>query len=304
MPLLSHKSISAAVTIVILGLITAAAYMVVRGGYRLLNAKLTTPPPATVARNAEPPLESQVPRPLKNYDAIEKRNLFSVKPETAATPNKQVTQTPLKPTKLNLTLWGTVTGPPERAVAIIQDGKTRQQQIVHEGDQIQRATVKAIQRERIVLTVNGRDEILEIEKSSQKGRRMPNYAGPGPGVIAEDQPPPPPPPEAEGDSVVRLSRSRVEDAMKNVNELMRQARVMPHFSDGQPDGLRLSGVRPGSLFTDIGLRSGDIITGVNGEQIQSVDDALRFYTSLREADNVNVQIRRGGTERSIEYRIE
>ena len=103
---------------------------------------------------------------------------------------------------------------------------------------------------------------------------------------------------------MRLSRARVEDAMKNVNELMRQALVMPHFNNGQPDGLRLSGVRPGSLFTDIGLRSGDIITGVNGEQIQSVDDALRFYTSLRDADNVSVQLRRGGAERTIEYQIE
>ncbi len=304
MQLLSHKAISALIGVLILGLITAAAYMVVRGGYRLLSAKLVTPPPVAAARNTVSEDEDQAPKPLKNYAAIEKRNLFGVESEADATPRKPVTQAPLKPTKLNLTLWGTVTGPPDKAVAILQDGKTRQQQLLHEGDEIQKAIVKAIERERIVLTVNGQDEILEIEKSSPGGRRRPDYTGPGPGAVVEDQPPPPSPLDGEGDSVVRLSRARVEDAMKNVNELMRQARVMPHFNNGQPDGLRLSGVRPGSLFTDIGLRSGDIITGVNGEQIQSVDDALRFYTSLRDADNVSVQLRRGGAERTIEYQIE
>ena len=303
MLMLSHKAITAFLGVLILGLITAAAYMVVRGGYRMLSAKLVAPPPAVAARNATPERETQAPKPLKNYDAIEKRNLFGVEPEADAAPKKPVTQAPLKPTKLNLTLWGTVTGSPDTAVAIVQDGKTRQQQLLLEGDEIQKAIVKAIQRERIVLTVSGRDEILEIEKSSPGGRRRPNYTGPGPGAVVEDQPPPPPP-DVEGDSVVRLSRARVEDAMKNVNELMRQARIMPYFNNGQPDGLRLSGVRPGSLFTDIGLRSGDIITGVNGEQIQSVDDALRFYTSLRDADNVSVQLRRGGAERTIEYQIE
>ena len=299
MQMLSHKAITAVIGVLILGLITAAAYMVVRGGYRLLSAKLVTPPPVAAARHTVPEGEARASKPLKNYDAIEKRNLFGVESEADATPPKPVTQAPLKPTRLNLTLWGTVTGPPDKAVAIVQDGKTRQQQLLHEGDEIQKAIVKAIERERIVLTVNGRDEILEIEKSSPGGRRRPDYTGPGPGTVIEDQPPPPPPLDGEGDSVVRLSRARVEDAMKNVNELMRQARVMPHFNNGQPDGLRLSGVRPGSLFTDIGLRSGDILTGVNGEQIQSVDDALRFYTSLRDADNVSVQLRRGGTERTI-----
>ena len=303
MQLLSHKAITALIGVLILGLITAAAYMVVRGGYRLLSSKLVTPPAVVVEQNTVPEGESQAPKPLTNYDAIEQRNLFGVESEADTLPIKPITQEPLKPTKLNLTLWGTVTGPPDKAVAIVQDGKTRQQQLLHEGDEIQKAIVKAIERERIVLTVNGRDEILEIEESSPGGRRRPNYTGPGPGAVVEDQPPPPPP-DVEGDSVVRLSRARVEDAMKNVNELMRQARIMPYFNNGQPDGLRLSGVRPGSLFTDIGLRSGDIITGVNGEQIQSVDDALRFYTSLREADNVSVQLRRGGAERTIEYQIE
>ncbi len=85
---------------------------------------------------------------------------------------------------------------------------------------------------------------------------------------------------------------------------MQYVRIRPHFTNGEPDGLRLTGVRPGTIFTEIGFRNGDIITGVNGKRIESVDDALQFYTSLKNATNVDLQLRRRGEDKSIRYRVE
>jgi general secretion pathway protein C len=85
---------------------------------------------------------------------------------------------------------------------------------------------------------------------------------------------------------------------------MKQVRIQPHFQNGKPDGLRLTGVRPNSIFYKMGLKSGDIIIGVDGKNIESVDDALKFYQSLRSASRVQLQLKRRGRPKTIDYNIE
>jgi len=102
---------------------------------------------------------------------------------------------------------------------------------------------------------------------------------------------------------ITLQRAQVESAMANVTELMGQAKIRPHFENGQPDGLTLSSVKPRSIFRRMGLRNGDIITGVDGSPIQTVDDALKFYDNLTNASDVTLQLKRRGKEKVIEYSI-
>jgi general secretion pathway protein C len=70
-----------------------------------------------------------------------------------------------------------------------------------------------------------------------------------------------------------------------------------------PDGLALSNIQPNSIFRRMGLRNGDVLKGVDGQEIQSVDDALRLYDNLKTADTVMVELKRRGREKSIEYRV-
>ena len=69
----------------------------------------------------------------------------------------------LKKTKLKLKLWGTITGNGVRAYAIIEAATRREQKIYHVGETIQNATIKMILREKVVLSVEGNDELLQIE---------------------------------------------------------------------------------------------------------------------------------------------
>jgi general secretion pathway protein C len=85
---------------------------------------------------------------------------------------------------------------------------------------------------------------------------------------------------------------------------MSQVKVRPHFKDGKPDGLTLSHIRPNSIFKEMGLKNGDIVKGVNGKDIQSVDDALKFYENLKSSTSVELQIERKGEQLSIGYQIE
>jgi general secretion pathway protein C len=84
---------------------------------------------------------------------------------------------------------------------------------------------------------------------------------------------------------------------------MKNVRIQPHFSDGQPDGFKLSGVRPDSFFYKMGLKSGDVITGVDGKKIESVDDAFMLYQGLQSSSNIQLQIKRKGRQKNINYNI-
>jgi general secretion pathway protein C len=154
--------------------------------------------------------------------------------------------------------------------------------------------IKEIQREKVVLLVNGEYEILEMEKmeSSAASRSI------RPRQREVRQPVQP------AGSNITLQREKIEDAVSDLNTLMKQVRIRPHFKDGKPDGLTLSGVRSGSIFSEMGFRNGDVIVGVDGQNIESVDDALSLYRNLQSASNVQVQIRRRGRLQTIDYQIE
>jgi general secretion pathway protein C len=53
----------------------------------------------------------------------------------------------------------------------------------------------------------------------------------------------------------------------------------------------------------MGLQNGDILTGVNGKKIESVDDALALYQNIKENDTVTVELKRRGNTEVISYQI-
>ena len=237
--------------------------------------------------------------PLAHYNPILERDLFKTQkePETIKPPEKKDYDN-LEETKLNLKLWGTVSGEEkERAYAVIEDTQSRQQNLYRIGDTIQNATVKDILRERVVISVNGKDEFLSMEKLEQVGGIRPVAAkAPFSRPAAFSKLP-------ARTQRISLRRGMINDAMNDVSKLMTQIAIKPHIEDGQPAGLAMTNIKPNSIFRRMGLRNGDILKGVDGQQIRSVDDALKLYDSLKSAENVNVQIQRRGRDRNINYHI-
>jgi general secretion pathway protein C len=201
---------------------------------------------------------------------------------------------------LKLKLWGTVTGQNGRAYAVIEDTKTRQQNLYHIGDSIQNAVVKLILREKVVLNVDDRDEILAMEEirgrrasarstqqniraSSATGRKLPVSSYP---------------------RKIKLQSDQIQSAMENLGQLMQQATLRPHIEDGQPAGISITGIKPNAIFRRMRLRNGDVITGVNGNSIGSVEDAARVFEELSSGSDIQLQIKRRGREQTLDYSIE
>jgi general secretion pathway protein C len=279
-------------------LITAAVYLLVSGFYSIVSAKFdngATPAPVKTSRQAPPP-ENAPKAQLSSYANIVNRNLFNTEAsEEAAPPPKKVDLETLKETDLKLKLWGTVSRQNGAAYAVIEDTKTREQNLYRTGDNIQNATVKMILREKVVLTVNDSDEILTMEdiaankksarssRSSMSGSRLPvsSYA-----------------------RKITLNRENIESALENIGDLMDQATIRPHIEDGRPAGISITGIRPNAIFRKMRLRNGDVITGVNGRPIETVDDAVSVFEDLTTSPEIKVDIKRRGRNQTLDYRIE
>jgi general secretion pathway protein C len=282
-------SLNRYITLINFILIGGVIYFGVNAFYRVMAIRLDPGQPVLSDPSSAPaPIEQDIP-PLSHYAPIGGRNLFktSAKSDPKASPIDPDT---LKKTELKLKLWGTVVGLKDQTYAVIEESKTRKQNLYREGDTIQNATVKVVLREKVVLNVDGKDEVLEIEKVQSRAAFTPPVR---PDLRARKIRP----------QRITLRRAQIEAALEDVNKLLTQVNIRPHYTDGRPDGLLLTRIRPRSIFLRMGLRNGDVITGVNNTPLQSVDDALKFYESLRSADSVTLQLKRRGRSRTIDYKI-
>ncbi len=282
-------------------LITMGSYFSVNAFYKVATAPFDNAHPSSVATKQVVSPKDATRHPLSYYNAVIERNLFNTKTETGWQPEKLNIET-LKPTDLKLKLFGTVTGDKNKAYAVIEEAVGKRQNLYRIGDTIQNASIKMILREKVVLRVNGKDEILEIEEvlSGSRDSGRPSSVG-----NRRSQKKRPLRRSSRADSQnITLERSKIESAVKNINDLMKNVRIQPHFTDGQPDGFRLTGVRPNSFFYNMGLKSGDVITGVDGKNIESVDDAFKLYQGLQSSSNVKLQLKRKGQQKNINYTIE
>jgi len=82
---------------------------------------------------------------------------------------------------------------------------------------------------------------------------------------------------------------------------MRQIKFRPHFSEGEPDGLMVYGIRPNSVFRKIGLRNGDIIKDVNGTVIVSKDDVSNLFDEIEDQESIKLTLFRRGKVKELTY---
>ena len=287
-------------------LITAGLYLCVSTFYTFLTAGLDYGVSARIASgtaSSSPPAAFSKPA-LSEYQAIVARNIFnsSTGKAAAAPVEEKVDLDSLKQTELKLKLWGTVTGQDERTYAVIEDTKAREQNLYRTGDSIQNAVVKLILREKVVLRVNDRDEILAMEEVS--GSSSGPRAGLRRDLPAMDTAAPPKLPISSYPRKIRLQGSQIQQAMENLGQLMEQAQLRPHMENGQPAGISITGIKPNAIFRRMRLRNGDIITGVNGNAIESVEDAVKVVEQLSSGSNIQLQIKRRGREQTLDYSIE
>lgn len=100
-----------------------------------------------------------------------------------------------------------------------------------------------------------------------------------------------------------MDRSHVNEKLKDVSALSREARVVPNYKNGKYEGFRMIGMQDSGLFRSIGFENGDVVQAVNGERIDSPNKALALYDALKNKSRLTVLVERGGVLRTMRYTV-
>jgi general secretion pathway protein C len=274
-------------TIVNLIALAAISFLAVDLFYTIIGVQLSGKHTPDIIVPRPPAVMKQGKPPINYFGPLVERNLFASSEQGQITQEiKEEGLENLEPTSLKITLLGTGVGSEEDSVAIIEEKEGKKQALYKVGDSIQSAVVKAILRGKVILTVQGQDKILTIEEEAASRRTS--------GVTR------PAGPIRQGESIA-VNRSEVEESLTNVHQLLSQARVRPHFSGGKPDGLAIASIKRGSIFEKLGLKNGDIVKGLDGNDIKSPDDVLQMYKKLTLGSEVAIEIERAGEKQTINY---
>jgi general secretion pathway protein C len=233
-----------------------------------------------------PDVESHSQPTFDYYRPIMKRNIFGSGEDVSKEIRTEEIEN-LQPTSLKLALLGTVSGNRQNAFAVIEEIDKKKQALYREGDSVQGAIVKTILRGKVILRVNERDEILTIEEAAAL-RAGKEYSTSEP---------------IETGGTIMVSRSDVQESMRNVHNLLSQVRIRPYFRDGKADGLSVTNIKAGSFFAKLGLKNGDVVQGIDGKIIKSPEDVLEMYKKFRLGSEVALQIMRNNEQKIINYQF-
>lgn len=109
--------------------------------------------------------------------------------------------------------------------------------------------------------------------------------------------------EQVGENQFVIPASEIEAAMSNLETLAKDARVVPHYQNGQVVGFKVFRIKAGSVYSKLGLKNGDIIERVNGQDIDGPERALALYQTLRNEKGFQLDLRRRNQPLTLSYEV-
>jgi type II secretion system protein C len=174
-----------------------------------------------------------------------------------------------------------------RTEAIIQDLDHDRQDMVSVGSVVAGARVVSIAKDRVVLNVSGREEILVL---GAEGTR--------PASTRDDQGA-----KESATSTYVLDRETVRENLDDLPSLLMQARAELYLKEGRPEGFQLSQIQKGSILKSVGFQDGDVIRSVNGQEVRSLEDAIALYQKFGDGDSFTIGILRGEKPKTLHVKI-
>ena len=177
-----------------------------------------------------------------------------------------------------------------RSVAMLRSsGRTR---VLAVGETAFGAHLQAIGTETVTLELDGRP--LELRLA-----RLPS---------APPAPPPPAatpaaaslPPEDPATPAREMDRRQVQMRLgEEMPRILADTAIAPVMEDGRVVGVQLTRVPEGSLLTDAGLRAGDVLTRINGTQIDGLATLIGLWPRLQNASELQAVVLRSGQPFSL-----
>ena len=199
-------------------------------------------------------------------------------------------------TNLNLTLKGIFAADdPARSVAMIES-RRGEEKPYRVGDEIARGTkIHEIYSDRVILDRGGRFETLRLNKDddSPTRSRSPTRVAAAPRSAA------PSGGSARTVEATPTLRNIRQELLSDPSKASQYLRVQPAMNGGELRGYRIYPGRNRSLFNEAGLRSGDLVTSVNGVSMTDPSQAIQMLGTLSQATSLTVTVVRGGQTQTL-----
>jgi general secretion pathway protein C len=193
------------------------------------------------------------------------------------------------PSTSNLALSGTIaTQDPKRGVAIISDGGPAK--VYSVGDNVGGASLHSVYLDHVILDRGGALESLILPRLM------------GPGMHAR-------PITRRGGG----ADPRTAAAVDNIRHLVQQdpgildqvMRTVPSYDSaaGKLRGFRAYPGRNRQIFDKLGLKSGDLVTAINGTVLDDPQRSQEVFNTIQTSDHVTVDVERGGQKQQITLNI-
>jgi type II secretion system protein C len=258
-------------------------------------------PQAVLAAAPSPVSLADAPRPaapphFSEYRAIWERNLFNLSNAAAPPPKKRIEVENLvrAQKEIGLKLVGTVVADSAGLNrAFIDNLRTRTQAAYREGDKAGDVIIKKVLRNKVIIATADGDRLLALDtgetRHTSKNRTSTQRAVAK--AFAPEQISGRPVSRARTRSY-RLDRAAVEASLADTDQILQEVNISPYMIADRPSGFRLGTIEPGSVLARMGLRSGVVITEVNGKAITGPDQAAMFFQTLQAGGEIEFKIRR------------
>jgi general secretion pathway protein C len=282
---LKQKRVITAVNILLALLVTAAILLLIRD-----IVSIAIPLKEKKTRTMSRPKDS-AQKNLQDYAPILTNNPFGfaageLKP-IAASSGPSVSRT-------DIILIGTVAGRRDLSYAIFAD-KTGQQDVFRAGEQVfGLGRLSRVEKARVFINSNGKEteislkDITDIREIKPPEGQAPSSASFGRRV---------------GESSYQIDQQRVQQAIEKPDQIMTDARFVPNIVDGKQQGFVLREVKPGGIYSSLGLQNGDILLRINEFNISNPETALQAFTTLRGIDRAQLDVIRNGSKMTMTYQI-
>ncbi len=194
---------------------------------------------------------------------------------------------------LNLVLTGVIASSSGGYALISVNGQSQEPfaigQTITEG-----AVLQAVYPDRVVIRRNGVLESLMLEGTEKPPAELGTPtdtanlpSAPSTGVVQET-----------GANHYTVERDMLAAQMRTP-DFLRQAVIEPSAGGG----FAVRRIQPGSLYAELGLRTGDVIKTVNGQPINTAEDAIRLYQQIPNLSAVQMEITRAGKPDFLYYQF-
>lgn len=109
---------------------------------------------------------------------------------------------------------------------------------------------------------------------------------------------------ASGENTYSVTSDALEAFLANSEAVSRRVRIVPQATEGAIRGMKVFGIRRGSVFAALGLQNGDTITSINDTPLTNPELALEAYSRVRSAREIRVRIQRSGAEQTLTYVVQ